>query len=73
MEDQDFMGLKQLIANLDLSAEILPNATSADGSEASGLRQCGGSSSAKDLGKDRNEQSLLTNFILTNFTTTHHP
>jgi hypothetical protein len=61
-EDQDFTGLKQLAANLDSSVKTLPNATSADGSKAPGLRQGGSSDSIKNLGKDRTEQSLL-NFV----------
>jgi len=58
-KDQDFTGLKQLAANLDSSVNTLPNANSADGSEAPGLRQCGSSESAKTLAEDRNEQFLL--------------
>jgi len=58
-KEQDFMGLKQLAINLDSSVDILPNAISADGSEARGLRHCGSLCSAKDLGKNRTEQSLL--------------
>lgn len=58
-KEQEFMGLKLLTANLSLSIDALPKAISADGSEARGLSYCASSDSAKNLGKDRNEQSLL--------------
>lgn len=54
-KEQDFMGLKQLAANLDSTRNTLLNATLADGSEASGLRPCGSPSSAKELANDRDK------------------
>jgi len=58
-KEQDFTGLKQLAANLDSSTDILPNAISADGSEALGSAPVRGTESAKTPGEDRTQHSLL--------------
>ncbi len=54
-EAQDFTGLKQLAANLDSPRNTLPNATSADGSEACGSALVWGSESAKTPGVTRTQ------------------